>query len=129
MALEELPHHDGCIDFLLGPRVPKAVDANDANLAAIRASFITTGTSAPAPQHRLTRTPALAVSLTRHLLEPSEADPTPGRTRHTTTRSHRFSESKRQRWDCGSGHTWLLETETRHERHDENLAKIAFPYV
>ena len=43
MALEELPHHDSRIDFFPGPRVPKAVDANHANLAAVRASFITHG--------------------------------------------------------------------------------------
>src|SRR5262245_49643315 len=43
MALEELPHHDSRIDFLPGPRVAEAVDANDANVAAICASFITHG--------------------------------------------------------------------------------------
>ena len=40
MALEELPHHDRRVDFLPRPRVPEAVDANHADLAAIRASFV-----------------------------------------------------------------------------------------
>src|SRR3954466_10899401 len=43
MALEKLPHHRGCIDFRVRPRVAEPVDANDADLAAIRASFVMHG--------------------------------------------------------------------------------------
>src|ERR1041384_2368873 len=41
MALEELPHRRRGVDFLVGPRVSEAVDANDAHLATTRASVVT----------------------------------------------------------------------------------------